>query len=115
MCRQNNFIKTYKYTVLTFWPLNLFEQFQRLANFYFACLLVLQLIGPISSLTPITTLLPLLGVLCVTAAKDAYDDYVSCLEGQGRNWCGGGRVTRVWWAHQDWMRLVSRSGLFTVI
>ncbi|XP_043218324.1 phospholipid-transporting ATPase ID-like isoform X2 [Amphibalanus amphitrite] len=71
----NNFIKTYKYTVLTFWPLNLFEQFQRLANFYFACLLVLQLIGPISSLTPITTLLPLLGVLSVTAAKDAYDDY----------------------------------------
>lgn len=39
---QNNYIKTSKYTVVTFLPLNLFEQFQRLANFYFLCLLVLQ-------------------------------------------------------------------------
>ena len=41
-CFQNNFIKTSKYTLLTFLPLNLFEQFQRAANFYFACLLILQ-------------------------------------------------------------------------
>ena len=39
---QNNHIKTSKYTLLTFLPLNLFEQFQRLANFYFLCLLILQ-------------------------------------------------------------------------
>ena len=39
---QNNFIKTSKYTLLTFLPLSLFEQFQRAANFYFACLLILQ-------------------------------------------------------------------------
>ena len=39
---QNNYIKTSKYSLLTFLPLNLFEQFQRLANFYFLCLLVLQ-------------------------------------------------------------------------
>ncbi|XP_065171114.1 probable phospholipid-transporting ATPase IM isoform X2 [Atheta coriaria] len=71
----NNYIKTSKYTVLTFLPLNLFEQFQRLANFYFLCLLVLQLIPAISSLTPITTALPLIGVLGLTAIKDAYDDF----------------------------------------
>ncbi|KAI8434168.1 hypothetical protein MSG28_012286 [Choristoneura fumiferana] len=35
--------------------------FQRLANFYFLCLLVLQLIPAISSLTPITTAIPLIG------------------------------------------------------
>lgn len=74
---QNNYIKTSKYTVLTFLPLNLFEQFQRLANFYFLCLLVLQLIPAISSLTPVTTALPLIGVLGLTAIKDAYDDIVS--------------------------------------
>ena len=73
---QNNYIKTSKYSVLTFLPLNLFEQFQRLANFYFLCLLVLQLIPAISSLTPITTALPLIGVLGLTAIKDAYDDFV---------------------------------------
>ncbi|KAJ8673481.1 hypothetical protein QAD02_004743, partial [Eretmocerus hayati] len=71
----NNVIKTSKYSVLTFLPLNLFEQFQRLANFYFLCLLLLQLIPAISSLTPVTTAIPLIGVLTLTAVKDAYDDY----------------------------------------
>ncbi|XP_059479508.1 probable phospholipid-transporting ATPase IM isoform X5 [Neocloeon triangulifer] len=71
----NNLIKTSKYSVLTFLPLNLFEQFQRLANFYFLCLLVLQMIPAISSLTPVTTAVPLIGVLALTAVKDAYDDY----------------------------------------
>ncbi|XP_065342127.1 phospholipid-transporting ATPase ID isoform X3 [Cloeon dipterum] len=71
----NNYIKTSKYSVLTFLPLNLFEQFQRLANFYFLCLLVLQMIPAISSLTPVTTAVPLIGVLALTAVKDAYDDY----------------------------------------
>ncbi|KAJ8918051.1 hypothetical protein NQ315_011507 [Exocentrus adspersus] len=70
----SNYIKTSKYSILTFVPLNLFEQFQRLANFYFLCLLVLQLIPAISSLTPVTTALPLIGVLGLTAIKDAYDD-----------------------------------------
>ncbi|XP_069982480.1 probable phospholipid-transporting ATPase IM isoform X3 [Penaeus vannamei] len=70
-----NYIKTSKYTLLNFIPYNLFEQFQRLANFYFLCLLVLQLIPVISSLTPVTTAVPLIGVLMVTGIKDAYDDY----------------------------------------
>lgn len=71
----NNYIKTSKYSLLTFLPFNLLEQFQRLANFYFLCLLVLQLIPAISSLTPITTGVPLIGVLMLTCIKDAYDDY----------------------------------------
>ncbi|CRK86707.1 CLUMA_CG000540, isoform A [Clunio marinus] len=71
----NNFIKTSKYSLLTFLPLNLLEQFQRLANFYFFCLLILQLIPAISSLTPVTTAIPLIGVLSLTAIKDAYDDF----------------------------------------
>ncbi|XP_054724801.1 phospholipid-transporting ATPase ID-like [Uloborus diversus] len=70
----DNFIKTSKYSLLTFVPQNLFEQFQRLANFYFLCLLVLQLIPQISSLTPVTTAVPLGVVLAVTALKDAMDD-----------------------------------------
>ena len=40
----NNFICTSKYTVLSFLPKNLFEQFRRLANSYFLSLLVLQVI-----------------------------------------------------------------------
>lgn len=71
----NNYIKTSKYTFLTFLPRNLFEQFQRLANFYFLCLLVLQMIPQISSLTPWTTAVPLVVVLSLTALKDAIDDF----------------------------------------
>ncbi|KAM6953983.1 putative phospholipid-transporting ATPase IM [Aplochiton taeniatus] len=89
-----NAIKTNKYNVFTFLPLNLFEQFQRIANAYFLILLVLQLIPEISSLSWFTTVVPLLIpeisslswfttvvplvlVLTVTAAKDATDDLVS--------------------------------------
>ncbi|XP_069043524.1 phospholipid-transporting ATPase ID-like isoform X2 [Lepisosteus oculatus] len=69
-----NAIKTSKYNVITFLPLNLFEQFQRIANAYFLFLLILQLIPQISSLSWFTTVVPLVLVLAVTAAKDATDD-----------------------------------------
>lgn len=39
---QDNHIKTSKYNIFTFLPLNLYEQFQRVANAYFLCLLILQ-------------------------------------------------------------------------
>ncbi|XP_031433354.1 phospholipid-transporting ATPase ID [Clupea harengus] len=70
----NNEINTSKYNVFTFLPLNLLEQLQRLANAYFLCLLGLQLIPAISSLSWFTTVVPLLLVLSMTAAKDATDD-----------------------------------------
>jgi hypothetical protein len=36
-----------------------------------------QVIPEITSLTPVTTAVPLIGVLALTAIKDAYDDIVS--------------------------------------
>ncbi|KAI4876349.1 hypothetical protein NFI96_017814 [Prochilodus magdalenae] len=71
----NNSIKTSKYNIFTFLPLNLFEQFQRLANAYFVFLLILQLIPEISSLSWFTTVVPLLLVLCITLVKDGSDDF----------------------------------------
>uniref|UniRef100_A0A8C2DBK5 Phospholipid-transporting ATPase n=1 Tax=Cyprinus carpio TaxID=7962 RepID=A0A8C2DBK5_CYPCA len=71
-----NSIKTSKYNPFTFLPLNLFEQFQRIANAYFLFLLILQVIPAISSLSWFTTVVPLVLVLTVTAAKDAIDDIV---------------------------------------
>ncbi|XP_056402756.1 phospholipid-transporting ATPase ID-like [Hyla sarda] len=70
-----NAIKTSKYNIFTFLPLNLFEQFQRVANAYFVFLLVLQLIPQVSSLSWFTTVVPLVLVLAVSAIKDATDDY----------------------------------------
>ncbi|KAF3702330.1 Phospholipid-transporting ATPase IC [Channa argus] len=69
-----NAIKTYKYNVLTFLPLNLYEQFKRAANLYFLALLILQIIPDISTLPWYTTLIPLVVVLAITAIKDLVDD-----------------------------------------
>eukprot|EP01134_Creolimax_fragrantissima_P001455 CFRG1455T1 len=71
---KNNYVSTAKYTILTFLPMNLFEQFQRLANAYFLFLLVLQCIPGVSSLDPMATLVPLLFVISLTCIKDANDD-----------------------------------------
>lgn len=73
----NNKIKTSKYSLLTFIPLNLFEQVIRPANFYFCIIAVLQAIPEfsISAGTP-TILLPLTFVFAVTALKDALEDLV---------------------------------------
>ncbi|KAI9519242.1 Phospholipid-transporting ATPase IC [Dissostichus eleginoides] len=69
-----NAIKTYKYNVLTFLPLNLYEQFKRVANLYFLALLILQIIPDITTLPWYTTLIPLVVVLSITAIKDLVDD-----------------------------------------
>lgn len=69
-----NAIKTYKYNVLTFIPLNLYEQFKRVANLYFIALLILQIIPSIATLPWYTTLIPLVVVLGITAIKDLVDD-----------------------------------------
>ncbi|KAB0375076.1 hypothetical protein FD755_013568 [Muntiacus reevesi] len=74
---KDNRIHTSKYNILTFLPINLFEQFQRVANAYFLFLLILQLIPEISSLTWFTTIVPLVLVVTMTAVKDATDDYVT--------------------------------------
>uniref|UniRef100_A0A4W4EZY0 Phospholipid-transporting ATPase n=1 Tax=Electrophorus electricus TaxID=8005 RepID=A0A4W4EZY0_ELEEL len=66
---------TSKYNIITFLPVNLFEQFQEVANTYFLFLLILQLIPQISSLPWFTTIVPLVLVLSITAVKDATDDY----------------------------------------
>ncbi|NWW24934.1 AT8B2 ATPase, partial [Falcunculus frontatus] len=71
----SNCIKTSKYNIVTFLPVNLFEQFQEVANTYFLFLLILQLIPQISSLSWFTTIVPLVLVLTITAVKDATDDY----------------------------------------
>nr|XP_057939909.1 phospholipid-transporting ATPase ID isoform X2 [Doryrhamphus excisus] len=70
-----NYITTSKYNILTFLPINLFEQFQVAANTYFLFLFLLQLIPQVSSLSWFTTIVPLVMVLSITAVKDASDDY----------------------------------------
>jgi hypothetical protein len=46
--KHDNSIRTSKYTLLTFLPLNLFEQFHRLANFFFILVIILVSFSPFS-------------------------------------------------------------------
>lgn len=70
----DNEVKTSQYNYFTFIFVNLFNQFKRIANAYFLFLLILQLIPQISSMNPISTIVPLFLVLAVTAVKDLTDD-----------------------------------------
>ncbi|XP_078483952.1 phospholipid-transporting ATPase ID [Ciona intestinalis] len=71
----DNGIKTSHYTWYNFLFINLWEQFHRVVNVYFIFLLVLTFIPAISSFNPVTTLIPILIVLAITAVKDAVDDF----------------------------------------
>lgn len=71
----DNSIRTSRYTMITFLPLNLFEQFRRLANFYFLLTVLLQLIPDVSPFPLWSTASPLAFIIFVSAAKAAYEDY----------------------------------------
>ncbi|KXZ52548.1 hypothetical protein GPECTOR_9g592 [Gonium pectorale] len=71
----SNEIRTAKYTLLTFLPVNLFEQFTRAANLYFLITAILQLIPGLAPTSWFTTVTPLVIVLCINAIKEIVDDY----------------------------------------
>jgi phospholipid-translocating P-type ATPase (flippase) len=79
-----NKTKTHKYTVWNFIPRNLWEQFRRLANFYFLLVAIVQS-SPVSPLTPVTSIFPLVLVISLTAVKDLYEDIRRRREDQEAN------------------------------
>ncbi|KAJ1118714.1 hypothetical protein NDU88_006902 [Pleurodeles waltl] len=70
-----NRIKTTKYTVLSFLPKNLFEQFHRMANIYFVFIALLNFVPSVNAFKPEMALAPVLFILAVTALKDLWEDY----------------------------------------
>ena len=71
---RSNTIRTTKYTLLTFLPKNLFEQFHRFANWYFLFIIILNFVPQIQAFGREVSMIPLLFVLSVTAIKDAFED-----------------------------------------
>ncbi|XP_023550415.1 phospholipid-transporting ATPase 1-like isoform X1 [Cucurbita pepo subsp. pepo] len=70
-----NSIRTGKYSILTFLPRNLFEQFHRIAYIYFLVIAVLNQLPQLAVFGRTVSILPLAFVLLVTAVKDAYEDW----------------------------------------
>uniref|UniRef100_A0A667YXM4 Phospholipid-transporting ATPase n=1 Tax=Myripristis murdjan TaxID=586833 RepID=A0A667YXM4_9TELE len=70
-----NAIKTTKYTLLFFIPMNLFEQFHRLANIYFLGLAILNFVPVVNAFQPEVALIPICVILALTALKDGWEDF----------------------------------------
>ncbi|GAA50220.1 phospholipid-translocating ATPase [Clonorchis sinensis] len=71
----NNRIRTTKYSVWTFLPLNLWEQFHRLANVYFVFILILNFMPGIDAFAKEVAPIPVILTLAVIAIKDGYEDF----------------------------------------
>ncbi|XP_065860660.1 putative phospholipid-transporting ATPase 9 [Euphorbia lathyris] len=70
----SNYIRTTKYTLPTFFPKSLFEQFRRVANFYFLICAILSF-TPLSPYSAVSNVVPLIVVIGVTMGKEALEDW----------------------------------------
>ncbi|XP_051146039.1 putative phospholipid-transporting ATPase 9 [Andrographis paniculata] len=70
----SNYVRTTKYTAATFLPKSLFEQFRRVANFYFLVTGIMSFtaLAPYSASSAI---IPLVFVIGVTMVKEAIEDW----------------------------------------
>lgn len=71
----SNVVHTTKYTLITFLPKNLFEQFHRFANLYFLIIIILSFIPAIETVGKEVVWMPLTFVLLVTIIKDGFEDF----------------------------------------
>ncbi|GAB4842574.1 Probable phospholipid-transporting ATPase 4 [Ancistrocladus abbreviatus] len=69
-----NNISTTKYSIITFLPKALFEQFRRAANIYFLLAAILSLTS-VSPFSPVSMIAPLAIVVGLTMAKEAVEDW----------------------------------------
>ncbi|KAK8858644.1 hypothetical protein IAR55_002873 [Kwoniella newhampshirensis] len=70
-----NKVRTAKYTLITFLPKNLFEQFRRVANIYFLVMVVIQFFSAFGAPNAQIGMLPLVAILGITAIKDGIEDW----------------------------------------
>ncbi|KAJ3992228.1 phospholipid-transporting ATPase 1 [Lentinula boryana] len=72
---ERNKVRTSKYTIITFIPKNLFEQFRRVANIFFLVVVIVELFPVFGNESGAISVLPLAFIISVTALKDAIEDY----------------------------------------
>ncbi|OXB57983.1 hypothetical protein ASZ78_000860, partial [Callipepla squamata] len=71
----SNKIKTTKYTILTFFPKNIYEQLHRFANIYFVVIALLNFVPVVNAFQPEVSLIPICVIMAMTAIKDAWEDF----------------------------------------
>lgn len=70
-----NKIRSTRYTPMSFVPKNLIFQFKNVANFYFLILVILGAFQVFGVASPGLAAVPLIVIVCITAVKDAFEDY----------------------------------------
>ncbi|XP_050372631.1 putative phospholipid-transporting ATPase 9 [Argentina anserina] len=70
----DNYVSTTKYTVATFLPKSLFEQFRRVANFYFLVTGVLSF-TPLAPYSAVSAIVPLIFIISATMTKEGIEDW----------------------------------------
>uniref|UniRef100_A0A8C9N9T3 Phospholipid-transporting ATPase n=1 Tax=Serinus canaria TaxID=9135 RepID=A0A8C9N9T3_SERCA len=71
----SNEIKTTKYTILTFLPKNIYEQFHRFANIYFVFIALLNFVPVVNAFQPEVSVIPICVIMAITSIKDAWEDF----------------------------------------
>jgi len=71
----SNAIYTTKYTVWSFIPKVLYEQFRKATSFYFLVIAFISSFPSVSPISPLTSYTGLFFILAVSAIKEAYEDY----------------------------------------
>lgn len=71
-----NFIKTSKYSMITFLPKSILLQFKRYANIYFLVTAILQSIPAISPLSPFSAIAPVIFVIFLAVLREGFEDYL---------------------------------------
>jgi magnesium-transporting ATPase (P-type) len=82
--QSDNFVRTTRYTPLTFLPLTLFENFRVATNIYFLIILIMSWL-PWTPVSYILNLLPLIFVLAVSMIKSGIEDILKYAQDRRRN------------------------------
>ncbi|NJR31481.1 phospholipid-translocating P-type ATPase, partial [bacterium] len=69
-----NSIRSSRYSLMSFFPRQLFAQFSKLANAYFLVISIMQVIPGLSTTGQFTTIVPLMVFIGISMAKEGWDD-----------------------------------------
>ena len=82
--QKDNFVRTTRYTIWTFLPLTLFENFRVMTNIYFLLILIVSCL-PWSPVSFVFNLAPLIFVLAVSMIKSGVEDFLKYQQDKKRN------------------------------